>query len=74
MWTTTSHKNQQYPKVTTKGVAPKHARGMLPDCDAIAISIADTAPDITTGKTPPSTPRNFILESSFDLVSRSGRI
>ena len=36
---------------------------MLPDCDAIAISIADTAPDITTGKTPPSTPRNFILES-----------
>jgi hypothetical protein len=47
---------------------------MLPDCDAMAISIAETAAEITTGKTPPSTPRNFTLESSFDLVSRSDRI
>jgi hypothetical protein len=47
---------------------------MLPDCDAIAISTAETAADITIGETPPSTPRNFTLESSFDLVSRSGRI
>jgi hypothetical protein len=47
---------------------------MLPDCDALAISIAETAAEITTGKTPPSTPRNFTLESSFDLVSRSDRI
>jgi hypothetical protein len=47
---------------------------MLPDCDAMAISIAETVAEITTGKTPPSTPRNFTLDRSFDRVSRSGRI
>ena len=58
----------------TNGIDPRHASGMLPDWDAIAISIADTEAEITTGKTPPSTPRNFTLERSFDRVSRSARI
>jgi hypothetical protein len=64
----------RYPNVRTKGIDPRHASGMLPDCDAMAISIAETAAEITTGKTPPSTPRNFTLDRSFDRVSRSGRI
>jgi len=55
-------------------VLPTHANGMLSDCAPMAISMADTAPDITTGKTPPSTPRNLTLDRNFDLVSRSGRI
>ena len=53
---------------------PTHANGMLPDCAPMAISMADTAPDITTGKTPHSTPRNLTLDLSLLLVSRSGRI
>jgi hypothetical protein len=47
---------------------------MLPDCDATAISIAETAAEITTGKTPPSTPRNFTRDRSFDRVSRNARM
>jgi hypothetical protein len=68
-------KISRYPNVRTNGIAPRHTIGIgFADWAAIEINSAETAAEITTGSTPPSTPRNFSLGFSLLLVSRSGRI
>ena len=68
-------KISRYPNVRTNGIAPRHTIGIgFADWAAIEINSAETAAEITTGSTPPSTPRNFTLGFSLLLVSRSGRI
>lgn len=68
-------KTNRYPNVRTNGIAPRQTIGIgFADWAAIEINSAETAAEITTGSTPPSTPRNFTLGFSLLLVSRSGRI
>jgi hypothetical protein len=67
-------KISKYRNVRLKGRQATTVRGMLPREEAIEIRIAETAADITTGKTPPSTPQNLIRSDRRALVSRSWRI
>jgi hypothetical protein len=62
----------KYPKVRVNGAAESMKLNKFRS-DAVRLnSTADTAAETTTGRTPPSTPKNFTLRVSLAWVSRIG--